>query len=211
MRRACCPQQRRRQRRPTCLTAPVAIANWRISGIPMIQAYGGMNVYLGNRPAGDGGARARLGGEWDRLEGEASRHAATREEQDHYYVSKALAEISERPVAYAGLLVSKAVWTLQDEELRDTHSYYFFVEQWPLLRWLPTFGWLMGLAVIGISDRLPLRMAGLATIAIGVVFVLLLGEIDLSIGYVSGVAGVIVAELQVPDGSWVIKIGRAHV
>ena len=133
------------------LTAPVAIANWRISGIPMIQAYGGMNVYLGNRPAGDGGARARLGGEWDRLEGEASRHAATREEQDHYYVSKALAEISERPVAYAGLLVSKAVWTLQDEELRDTHSYYFFVEQWPLLRWLPTFGWLMGLAVIGIS------------------------------------------------------------
>ena len=35
-------------------------------------------------------------------------------------------------------------------------------------------------------------------IAIGVVFVLLLGEIDLSIGYVSGVAGVTVAELQLP-------------
>ncbi len=42
----------------------------------------------------------------------------------------------------------------------------------------------------------------MTTIAIGVVFVLLLGEIDLSIGYVSGIAGVVVAKLQFPDGSW---------
>jgi D-xylose transport system permease protein len=39
-------------------------------------------------------------------------------------------------------------------------------------------------------------------IAIGVVFVLLIGEIDLSIGYVSGLAGVIVAELVKPGSSW---------
>jgi D-xylose transport system permease protein len=44
-------------------------------------------------------------------------------------------------------------------------------------------------------DNLIVQMAGTATIAIGVVFVLLIGEIDLSIGYVSGVAGVVVAEL----------------
>ena len=44
-------------------------------------------------------------------------------------------------------------------------------------------------------------MAGTTTIAIGVVFVLLLGEIDLSIGYVSGIAGVVVAELQT-GGNW---------
>ena len=37
------------------------------------------------------------------------------------------------------------------------------------------------------------QMAGVTVIAIGVVFVLLIGEIDLSIGYVSGLAGVIVA------------------
>ncbi len=49
------------------------------------------------------------------------------------------------------------------------------------------------------------QMAAVTTIAIGVVFVLLLGEIDLSIGYVSGIAGVIVAQLQVPDGSWEVK------
>jgi D-xylose transport system permease protein len=46
------------------------------------------------------------------------------------------------------------------------------------------------------------QMAAVTTIAIGVVFVLLLGEIDLSIGYVSGIAGVVVAKLQFPDGSW---------
>ena len=46
------------------------------------------------------------------------------------------------------------------------------------------------------------QMAAVTTIAIGVVFVLLLGEIDLSIGYVCGVAGVVVAELQVPDSSF---------
>jgi hypothetical protein len=38
--------------------------------------------------------------------------------------------------------------------------------------------------------------AGTALLAYGVVFVLLLGEIDLSIGFVSGIAGVVVAELQ---------------
>ena len=55
-------------------------------------------------------------------------------------------------------------------------------------------------------------------IAIGVVFVLLLGEIDLSIGYVSGIAGVVVAELQAGGRStvfagWVailIAVARAR-
>lgn len=57
----------------------------------------------------------------------------------------------------------------------------------------------------GNFTNLMTQMAGVTTIAIGVVFVLLLGEIDLSIAYVSGIAGVIVAELQVPDGSWEVK------
>ena len=41
-------------------------------------------------------------------------------------------------------------------------------------------------------------MAGTAMLAFGVVFVLLLGEIDLSIGYVAGIGALIVAELQLP-------------
>jgi D-xylose transport system permease protein len=49
--------------------------------------------------------------------------------------------------------------------------------------------------------NLMVQGAAFATIAMGVVFVLLLGEIDLSIGYVSGVAGVICALLLRPDGN----------
>jgi D-xylose transport system permease protein len=45
------------------------------------------------------------------------------------------------------------------------------------------------------------QMAGVCLIAIGVVFVLLIGEIDLSVAYVSGLAGVCVAWFQAPDSS----------
>ncbi|MDM8531078.1 hypothetical protein QUF63_07885 [Anaerolineales bacterium HSG25] len=47
--------------------------------------------------------------------------------------------------------------------------------------------------------NLIVQMAGITTIAYGVVFVLLLGEIDLSIGYVSAVAAVIMALLLKGD------------
>src|SRR5262249_30773113 len=56
------------------------------------------------------------------------------------------------------------------------------------------------------------QMGGLTMLAFGVVFVLLLGEIDLSIAYLSGVAGVMAAELQKPSsghflpGLWPIII-----
>ena len=43
------------------------------------------------------------------------------------------------------------------------------------------------------------QMAGTTMLAYGVVFVLLLGEIDLSIAYLSGIAGLVAAELQKPD------------
>ena len=52
-----------------------------------------------------------------------------------------------------------------------------------------------------------LQMAGVTMIAYGVVFVLLLGEIDLSIGYVSGIAAVTVAEIQLPGPGTTIRDG----
>jgi D-xylose transport system permease protein len=54
--------------------------------------------------------------------------------------------------------------------------------------------------------NLIVQSAAIAIIAMGVVFVLLLGEIDLSVGYVSGVAGVIAAVLLIPDGN---EVGTA--
>jgi D-xylose transport system permease protein len=60
--------------------------------------------------------------------------------------------------------------------------------------------------------NLIVQSAAFATIAMGIVFVLLLGEIDLSVGYVSGVAGVIAAVLLIPDGNEVstpVAVGLA--
>ena len=45
------------------------------------------------------------------------------------------------------------------------------------------------------------QMSPFAVIGMGLVFVLLLGEIDLSVGYVSGMGGVLAAVLLQPDGS----------
>src|SRR5207253_2157541 len=56
------------------------------------------------------------------------------------------------------------------------------------------------------------QMAGTTLLAYGIVFVLLIGEIDLSVSYVSGVAGVLVAELQLPGSGHQLpglEIGRA--
>src|SRR5919107_167511 len=49
--------------------------------------------------------------------------------------------------------------------------------------------------------NLIVQMAAITVLGMGIVFVLLLGEIDLSIGFVSGVAGVTTALLMIPDGS----------
>lgn len=130
--------------------APVVLQNWRVTGMPLIQAYGGLNFYLGNTPTSDGGARARPGEQWDRLEGDASRFGTSRNDQDRYFVRKALGEIASDPLGYLWLLGNKAAWSLQNEELRDTHSYYFFRQAFPVLRWLPGFGVVLAIAMIAL-------------------------------------------------------------
>jgi D-xylose transport system permease protein len=59
-------------------------------------------------------------------------------------------------------------------------------------------------------DNLLPQMTQVTVMAIGVVFVLLIGEIDLSIGYLSGLAAVVLAELQLPgsghDHAWWVAI-----
>jgi D-xylose transport system permease protein len=57
--------------------------------------------------------------------------------------------------------------------------------------------------------NLIVQMAAITVIGMGIVFVLLLGEIDLSVGYVSGVAGVATALLMLPDGSSQLGAGPA--
>jgi D-xylose transport system permease protein len=57
--------------------------------------------------------------------------------------------------------------------------------------------------------NLIVQMAAITILGMGIVFVLLLGEIDLSVGFVSGVAGVTTALLMIPDGSQQFGAGPA--
>jgi D-xylose transport system permease protein len=59
--------------------------------------------------------------------------------------------------------------------------------------------------------NLIVQMAPVAIIGMGIVFVLLLGEIDLSVGYVSAVAGVSAALLTLPGGDYGFAAGPAIV
>ena len=130
--------------------APATIANWRTmhEWIP-IQSAGGMNFYLGNAPFRDGLPSARPGGDWDRIEPDAARHGAiTPVAEDRYFTRKTIAEIRRQPLAFLKLLGRKLVWTFQTEEIRDTHSFYFFRQFAPLL-WLPSFMILFALAAAG--------------------------------------------------------------
>jgi D-xylose transport system permease protein len=54
-------------------------------------------------------------------------------------------------------------------------------------------------------DNVIIQMAGTAMLAYGVVFILLLGEIDLSISYVAGIGAITVAELQLPGSGHVVN------
>jgi len=65
-------------------------------------------------------------------------------------------------------------------------------------------------------DNLLPQMTQVTVMAIGVVFVLLIGEIDLSIGYLSGLCAVVAAELQLPGTGhdfpwWVAILGALAV
>jgi D-xylose transport system permease protein len=59
--------------------------------------------------------------------------------------------------------------------------------------------------------NLVVQLAGITTIAIGVVFVLLLGEIDLSISYISAVSAVLMTELLLEEWPWWAALGVALI
>jgi Flp pilus assembly protein TadD len=57
-------------------------------------------------------------------------------------------------------MVRKLLWTFQSEEIRDSHSFYFFEQQSWLLRILPGMGILLPIACIGLLVAAPTRVFG---------------------------------------------------
>jgi tetratricopeptide (TPR) repeat protein len=132
------------------VVSPAALENWSVSRSLSIQGYGGLNFYIGNSPLHAGRSVLRLGAGWDALNAEASRAGiADPAAQDRYYVAKTLAEIRRYPVAFMTLLAKKSLWVVQAEEVRDSHSFYFFAGQSRILRVLPRMAILFPLACVG--------------------------------------------------------------
>ena len=132
------------------VASPAALENWSVSRTIGLQDYGGVNFYIGNSPLHAGRSVFRLGAGWDGLNAEASRAGIVDPAaQDRYYVAKTLAEIRRHPAAFITLLAKKSLWAVQAEEIRDSHSYYFFTGQSPVLRVLPRMAILFPLACAG--------------------------------------------------------------
>jgi len=146
------------------VTAPVVIKISRVNGafVP-VQGFGGFNFYLGNSPDGDGLPSSRLGSGWEARQNEAARAGVSgAAAQDRYYFDKTLRQIRQRPWRYLGLLASKAFWLTQAEEVRDSHSLYFFRSASRLLAVLPGFGLVFPFALCGLglaAVRRPLPLA----------------------------------------------------
>jgi Tfp pilus assembly protein PilF len=133
------------------VTLPALLQSWSVSHSLNLQGYGGVNFYVGNSPLHDGRGTFRLGGGWDALNTEASRAGISDPAaQDRYYVAKTWSEIRQHPAAFAALLSKKALWSVQAEEVRDSHSYYFFADRAPVLRVLPRMAILFPLACLGV-------------------------------------------------------------
>jgi tetratricopeptide (TPR) repeat protein len=156
--------------------APVVWKISRVNGafVP-VQGYGGFAFYIGNSPQGDGLPSPRLGRGWELLVSEAARAGFHGAAEDQYYRHKAATEIRAHPLDYLRLLANKALWLVQAEEVRDTHSYAFFQEHSRLLGLLPGFGLLFPLAACGIALALlrwrqrktpPLRLLILLLVAL---------------------------------------------
>jgi tetratricopeptide (TPR) repeat protein len=115
-----------------------------------IQGAGSLNLYLGNRPGG-GFASARPGSGWDLVEGGALRAGVTNAgAMDRFYLRRLAAEVAADPGGWLRTQGRKLVALVQADEVRDTHSFAFFRDRSPLLRWLPDWGWLLPLGAAGI-------------------------------------------------------------
>jgi tetratricopeptide (TPR) repeat protein len=133
---------------------PVVAASRAAHGLVPGQAFGGYAFYLGNRAVSSGLPEDRPGGSWDlrrhAMEAAGVRGVAAR---DRAYVSTALGEMIAAPGEAAARFGRKALWALSNEEIRDTHSYWFFRARSRLLSVLPGFALLVALAVAALFAR----------------------------------------------------------
>ncbi|HQQ77137.1 MAG TPA: tetratricopeptide repeat protein [Thermoanaerobaculia bacterium] len=141
---------------------PAVIGSSRAAGhFVFVRAYGAVNLWIGNDPAGGGVQNARPNGPWDRLAAEPARAGVAPKDEEAWFTRRAIERATADPVGLARVVLSKLAWLTQAEEPRDNHAFAFFASQSGILRILPGFGLLFAMAAAAFFARLPLRTAGL--------------------------------------------------
>lgn len=140
--------------------APSAVRNGYLSGefVP-VTAGGGEVFYIAHGPSADGYYRtpefvlATAGVEHEDFRREAQRRtgeALSRSEASDYWFRQGLRHILEDPLRALALTGKKALILFNDFEVPDNASYRAAERFIPVLNLLPSFGWVVGLGLLGI-------------------------------------------------------------
>lgn len=141
---------------------PVTVRNFAVErDLVLITSNGGLNLYIGNNPNAKGtynlpgGLWFRPGDPADDFMGVgAVRTALGREprssEISSWWARRALAHIWLEPWPALGLMARKLALLISNNEHPQLYNYYVYAEICPTLALLPTAGWLIAPALVGL-------------------------------------------------------------
>lgn len=149
-----------------------------VSGQPiLISANGGINFFIGNNPAADGTFHLPPdSGLLNRTEGlflsakEVAEHALRKPlppaAVDRYWWLKGVDFWLTEPGRALGLTLGKLILSLNNAEVPSHYDYEFFRGEVGVLRYLPTFGWLLPLGGVGLALAWRRRRESLALLCL---------------------------------------------
>jgi Flp pilus assembly protein TadD len=153
----------RRSRHALAFSAAVALTNYVVEGeLVAITANGGLNLYIGNN-AHSTGAYVLPPGLWfepgnpsDDYAGFTTAtmelgHRPSSAELSSWWSQKALRHIADHPLRTLELAGTKLKLVVNDYEYPQLYNYYGYREIAPILRVLPTAGWVLVPALVGLG------------------------------------------------------------
>jgi 4-amino-4-deoxy-L-arabinose transferase-like glycosyltransferase len=139
--------------------APTALRNWLVSGqLVIVTAGGGEVFFMAHGPHANGYYRApdfvkpNPFVEHEDFRREAQRragHLMTRGQASRFWFRAAWEHAAAHPARTLWLTAKKAVILLNDFEVNDSENYRVARRVVGILYWLPSFGWISGLGLLG--------------------------------------------------------------
>ncbi|RME24587.1 MAG: tetratricopeptide repeat protein [Deltaproteobacteria bacterium] len=96
---------------------------------------GGLNFYLGNNPGWRETMFLRPGLPFRKLVLEAEPHRRSVDERNAWWWQRAKREIADKPVVWASVLLTKAIWSVNNREIPRNEDYRCRIDDGPL-RWI---------------------------------------------------------------------------